>query len=293
MPPQNQKPLSGRGVLITGGSQGIGNAIAQACLQAGADVYICARGKEAVERARAELQESAESGQRVFGDAIDVSDLESVKNLLAKVTNALANLAGVVNAAGITGATGLLDETDPTEWMQTVQVNLFGTMLVCREVLPHFRKRGYGNIVNFSGGGATSPRPYFSAYAASKIAVVGLTETLSKELKGTGISVNAIAPGAVNTRMLDDVLKAGADKVGAAAYQGALKQQTSGGTPSTKAVELCVKLLSAETDGLTGRIISAVWDPWQSLTEHAQELESSDIYTLRRILPTDRGLDWK
>lgn len=272
--------MQGRGILITGGSQGIGKAVAIACVEAGADVCICARNQ-------GDLQDS-----RILFYSADVSQPQAVEDAVAFADRELPNFNGLVNAAGINGPKGLLDGTDPQDWMATVQVNLFGTMLMCRAALTRFRRRGYGKIVNFSGGGATSPRPRFSAYAASKAAVVSLTETLAHELEGSGIYVNAIAPGAVNTRMLEEVISAGPDKVGGAAYDGALKQKQSGGTPPEAAAGLCVSLLSAETDGFTGRLISAVWDPWQSLASRKNELMSTDVYTLRRIIPKDRGLNW-
>ncbi len=225
-------------------------------------------------------------------DAVDVSDPPQVSELLHWLDTEQFVLSGLVNAAGILGPAGALDEVDINEWISVIQVNLIGTMLLCRAALPLFRRRGYGKIVNFSGGGATAPRPRFSAYAASKSAVVRLTENLAREEESNNIFVNAIAPGAVNTRMLEQVLSAGAEQVGDAAYQEALKQKQSGGSPAEKAAALCVKLLSAETDGISGRLISAVWDPWESLASHRDELNASDIYTLRRIVPKDRGFHW-
>ena len=112
-----------------------------------------------------------------------------------------------------------------------MRVNLFGSVLCCRAVLPHFRANGYGKIIQLSGGGATSPLPRLSAYAASKAAVVRFAETLAEEVRGTGIDVNAIAPGALNTRLLDEVLEAGPERVGDAFYERALEQRSSGGTP--------------------------------------------------------------
>jgi NAD(P)-dependent dehydrogenase (short-subunit alcohol dehydrogenase family) len=290
--PADAGVLSGRGVLIAGGSTGIGKAIAKACATAGADVAICGRSATTLEGARAEISAIAGVGQKVIAISADVSNQGAVDDLVARVSAELRNFAGLVNCAGILGPKGMLDEVDVEDWITTIQVNLIGTMLMCRAVLPSFRARGSGKIVNFSGGGATSPRPRFSAYAASKAAVVRLTENLAQELEGTGIWVNAIAPGAVNTRMLDEVLKAGAEKVGEAVYRDALKQKGNGGVPAEKAAALCVMLLSPESDGLTGRLISAVWDRWECLPERKSELANSDVYTLRRIAPADRGLNW-
>jgi NAD(P)-dependent dehydrogenase (short-subunit alcohol dehydrogenase family) len=264
--------LDGRGILVTGGSTGIGLAVARACVAAGAEVAICSRSQGDLEDARAELLRASGPQRRVLAKATNVSRPEEVEELSEWLEGEDFGVTGLVNAAGILGPAGALDEVDVASWVETVQVNLIGTMLVCRAVLPGFRRGGYGKIVNFSGGGATAPRPRFSAYAASKAAVVRLTENLAKEEEAGGIFANAI---------------------GQAAYDEAVKQKQSGGAPAARAAELCVKLLSAETDGVTGRLISAVWDPWETLATHKVELKRSDVYTLRRIVPEDRGLNWQ
>ena len=103
---------------------------------------------------------------------------------------------------------------------------------MCRAVLPLLREQGYGKIINLSGGGATAPLPRISAYAASKAAVVRMTETLAEELNGRGVDVNAIAPGALNTRMLDEVLEAGPEKVGKAFYERCAQAARRGRRPA-------------------------------------------------------------
>jgi NAD(P)-dependent dehydrogenase (short-subunit alcohol dehydrogenase family) len=158
--------------------------------------------------------------------------------------------------------------------------------------LPHFKRQRSGKIVQLSGGGATSPLPWMTAYAVSKAAVVRFVETLSHEVRDHGIEVNAIAPGALNTRMLDEVLLAGPEKVGQSYYDRSLEQKASGGAPLESAADLAVFLGSPLSNGITGRLISAVWDNWRTLTEHVDQLSASDVYTLRRIVPADRGLDW-
>jgi NAD(P)-dependent dehydrogenase (short-subunit alcohol dehydrogenase family) len=284
--------LEGRKILITGASQGFGLAVAERCLAEGADVAVCARSRDQIERTAEALRAKAGKGQRVAAAVADVSSPKEVDALMADVTRELGELDGLVNNAGVYGPKGAIEDVDWAEWAKAIEINLMGTVLPCRAVLPGFRRRGAGKIVNLSGGGATAPLPRLSAYAASKAAVVRFTETLAEELRGTKIDVNAIAPGALNTRLLDEVLAAGPEKVGQAFYERSLKQKADGGAPLDKGAALCAFLLSAESDGIAGRLLSAVWDPWSDLPARRAELAESDIYTLRRIVPKDRGKDW-
>ena len=284
--------LSGAGIIVTGASRGLGRAIAEKCVREGARVVVCGRDRDALEEARGELEALAPGPSMVSAVAADVSRPDEVERLFRESAAALPVLTGVVNNAGIHGPKGPIDEADWEQWAYALQVNLFGTALVCRQALRIFKGQGHGKIVNLSGGGATKPFPFISAYAASKAAIVRLTETMAHEVKGTGIDINALAPGAMNTRLLEDILDAGPQKVGAAAWEEALKQKEQGGSPPDLAAECCLFLLSPASDGITGRLISAVWDPWAGLGAKARELAGTDIYTLRRITPEDRGKDW-
>jgi 3-oxoacyl-[acyl-carrier protein] reductase len=285
--------LIGRTAIITGANQGLGRAIATSFVRAGASVLLVARGEELLQRAEKELAALAtQPGQIVRSMRGDVSDPESCAALIKRAQELLSEVTILVNNAGIYGPMGRIEEVDWTAWVETIQINLFGTVLMCRGVIPLMRARGYGKIINLSGGGATAPLPRISAYAASKVAIVRLTETLAEELRDAHIDVNAIAPGALNTRMLDEVLAAGPEKVGQSFYERALKQRDEGGAPLEKGAALAVFLASAVSDGITGRLLSAVWDDWASLPEKREQLAHSDIYTLRRIVPEDRGMAW-
>lgn len=281
--------LDGRSALITGASQGLGRAIAEAYVRAGADVMLTARGAEALERTRDELAAFARPGRRVLAMPADVGDPDDCRRSVEAAAAALPDLCVLVNNAGVYGPMGALDEIDWASWVDAVRINLLGTASMCHHFVPHLRSLGHGKIVNLSGGGATAPLPRISAYAASKAAVVRLTETLAEELKTCRVDVNAIAPGALNTRLLDEVLAAGPDRVGRDFYERSLKQRDGGGAGLAKGAALATFLASAQSDGITGRLLSAVWDDWMGLPSWRDELAKGDVYTLRRITPEDRG----
>ncbi|TAL75475.1 MAG: SDR family oxidoreductase [Burkholderiaceae bacterium] len=287
-----QRVLEGRTAIVTGASQGLGFEIARKYIQAGADVMICARDGAALRKARAQLLSLAAPSQKIAARPTDVSSVSDVNDLVAEAVNVLGACHVLVNNAGIYGPKGEIENVDWAAWVKAMEINVFGSVLMCRAVIPHFKKQGYGKVVQLSGGGATSPLPRISAYAVSKAAIVRFAETLAEEVRGTGIDVNAIAPGALNTRMLDEILQAGPDKVGKKFYERSVKQKESGGAPLDRGAELAVFLASAASDGITGKLISAVWDNWMEWPEHLADLSATDAYTLRRITGRDRGFDW-
>jgi 3-oxoacyl-[acyl-carrier protein] reductase len=163
---------------------------------------------------------------------------------------------------------------------------------MCRAVLPHMKARRSGKIIQLSGGGATNPMPMVTAYAVSKAAIVRFTDSLAEEVHEYGIDVNAIAPGALNTRMLDQVLAAGPEKVGQAFFERSLQQKTNGGAGLDRGAELALFLASPASNGITGKLISALWDRWEDWPQHVDALRRSDAYTLRRIAGRDRKMEW-
>lgn len=283
--------LNGRAAIITGANQGLGRVIAQHFVREGADVLLTARNEGLLDQARRELQSIAIPGQKVLAMRQDVADRKSCDAVIAKASSDLPNLSILVNNAGVYGPMGPIEEIDWEQWIEAIQINLMGTVYMCRAIIPHLKSHRYGKIINLSGGGATSPLPRISAYAASKAAVVRMTETLAEELREWNIDVNSIAPGALNTRLLDEVLAAGPQKVGRSFYQRSLKQRDEGGAPLERGAALATLLASSASDGITGRLISAVWDDWQKLPEMREQLAKSDVFTLRRIVPKDRKMD--
>ncbi len=285
------RPLSNRIAIVTGASQGLGLEIARAYLQAGARVMICARDAVQIESRRVELGEIA-GPDCIAATGADVSREGDVKRLVETTLATFGGLHILVNNAGVYGPMGVIETTDWDAWVRAIEINIYGSVLPCRAVLTHFKRQGYGKIVQISGGGATNPLPRISAYATSKAAVVRFAESLALEVRDHGIDVNAIAPGALNTRLLDEVLTAGPDAVGQEFFDRMVKTKAHGGTPLETGASLAVFLGSAQSDGISGRLISAVWDPWSDLPAHRDDLNRSDVYTLRRIVPKDRGMKW-
>jgi NAD(P)-dependent dehydrogenase (short-subunit alcohol dehydrogenase family) len=283
--------LKGRRAIITGANQGFGLAVAKAFVTEGADVMLCARNGELLSQAQKELKK-LNSQVKILTQVTDVSKAADVNTLIQKSVTELGGMDILIANAGIYGPKGAIEENNWEEWSQAIDINLKGVVMLCQAVTPHFKQKKYGKIVLLSGGGATKPMPFMSAYAASKAAVVRFGETLAEEVKDFNIDVNSIAPGALNTRLLDEVLAAGPEKVGNTFYQQSIKQKEQGGAPLEKGAELCVYLASNKSDGITGKLISAVWDPWQSFDQYRDDLKNSDIYTLRRIVPKDRGKNW-
>jgi NAD(P)-dependent dehydrogenase (short-subunit alcohol dehydrogenase family) len=171
-------------------------------------------------------------------------------------------------------------------------VNLLGSVSTCRAVVPHMRSRGGGKIIQISGGGATAPDPRFSAYAAAKAGIVRFMETIAEELRSDGIDVNSVAPGAVVTRMNDQRIAAGPENAGEEVWRVSMRRREEGANDPALCAALCVFLASPASNGLTGKLISAVRDDWKDLPNRIEVLRASDIYTLRRITPADRRLAW-
>jgi NAD(P)-dependent dehydrogenase (short-subunit alcohol dehydrogenase family) len=284
--------LGGRAAIVCGASHGLGREIAAELVRHGASVLLCARDPIALEDAHAHLAPLAIGDARVLARPCDISRRDQVDALVAAALAAFPELDILVNSAGVYGPKGLVEDNDWDAWIDTIEINLYGTVLLCRALVPHLKRRNYGKIIQLSGGGATQPMPRLSAYATAKAAVVRFCETLAHELAPHAIDVNCIAPGALNTRMLDEILAAGPNAVGETFYRKAVEQQASGGAPLARGAALAAWLASPASDGVTGRLISALWDPWDSLPLRRAELADSDIYTLRRIVPADRGLRW-
>jgi NAD(P)-dependent dehydrogenase (short-subunit alcohol dehydrogenase family) len=258
--------------VVTGASGGIGRAIAGMLAGRGWRLTLIARDGRRLERLAAGL---SGDGHRVA--ALDVAD----EGAWAAIAGALADVEGLVCAAARLEPIGPLGRYAIPDFRRTLDVNVTGTLLAVQSCLPALRERG-GRIVTFSGGGATGPLPRFDAYAASKAAIVRLTENLALELAGDGVRINCVAPGFVATDMHNKTLEAGRELVGDDYYERTARELQAGGVPATETAELVCVLL--ESDAIaSGRLISAQWDPWRAADFWRRLAEDPDLGTLRRI----------
>jgi 3-oxoacyl-[acyl-carrier protein] reductase len=276
--------LAGKVAFVTGGSRGIGLATARAFGREGASIAIVSRTREEVSEAERLFRKE---GVRVIAVCGDVADRAISFDAVRYVENTLGPIDVLVNNAAVQGPIGPIEELDPDDWRYTLEVGLLAPVWLLQAVIPPMKARARGSIINLSGGGATSPRERFTAYAAAKTALVRVTETVAQELAPFCIRVNAVAPGAINTRMLDEVEAAG-ERAGDKALADAKRQRETGGGDLERVADLMVFLASDESKHVSGRLISAVWDDWESLRDRT--LDGTDWFTLRRVTPP--SADW-
>jgi NAD(P)-dependent dehydrogenase (short-subunit alcohol dehydrogenase family) len=265
--------LKGKRILVTGGSMGLGLATAQRLAHLGARVVVAGRGVEALDVALGELV--GEGHERL---CLDVSHRAGWAPAMEQI-DAGGALDGLVTAAGVLGPVGSLDAVSADEVAATIGINLVGTALALHHALPRLRATE-GRAVTFSGGGGSAPLVRFDAYAASKAGVVRLTENVAAD---GAIEVNCVAPGFIATRMHEGTLAAGPEAAGAAYYERTQAQLDEGGFPASEAAELVAYLIGPESRGITGRLISAQWDPWREEAFRARLRDDPDLAKLRRI----------
>ena len=280
-----------KNVIITGGTVGFGKALAEKFLNEGANISICSRNEQQLFDTQSELL-SKFPNRIILVKKCDVSIEKDVKEFISYSLDTFKTIHVLILNAGVYGPMGPIETVSLDEWRKSIDINLFGVLLPCRELIPHFKQNKYGKIIVLSGGGATNPMPNLSSYATAKAAVVRLVETLSKELSSYNVDINAIAPGAMSTRMIEQVIDAGPEIVGDEFFKKNQNWKQNGATSMELGTNLAVYLSSDDSNGVTGKLISAQWDDWKNFGNHLDDLQNSDIYTIRRIVLEDRNKKW-
>ncbi len=196
-----------------------------------------------------------------------------------------------INCSGVQGKLGPVSEISYEETVHVFNVNLFSSIFFTNLFAENIKIDQELSIIHFSGGGSTGPRPLFIPYSLSKTSLVRFVENFAAENMSKRIRINAIAPGVMPSRMQEEIMRTpGMEK--SQDYLVAEKSLSIENSVTTKLFELCDFLVSDKSRGISGKLISSNWDNWPEWPKHLAELESSDLYTLRRITGRDRGCDW-
>jgi NAD(P)-dependent dehydrogenase (short-subunit alcohol dehydrogenase family) len=264
------KRLAGETALVTGGGRGIGKAIALALASAGARVVLIARTPSELDQTLAEIQSAGGEGLAM---PADVSSPSAIAALFEKVEDSASPITMLVNNAGVLAPIGVLWEVDPDEWWRNLEINLRGPFLCMRAVLPGMISRQRGRIVNLASSASKVPIPDGTAYGASKTALVRVTESLSRELEGYGVSVFSIDPGNVDTGMHEFLGHSPEWLRRRGTHQPVF-------TLAERTADLVVRLAAGEGDALSGRLITTSRDDLDDLIAHANEIRETNRYAL-------------
>jgi 3-oxoacyl-[acyl-carrier protein] reductase len=267
--------LKGKVVLITGAGRGIGKRLALGFGAAGARVALLGRSKPELDLANLEIEHAGGAAVRLRAD---VRDAEQLAAAVDRLKGHFGKPDVLVCSAAIQGPLGPFLETSPQAWVDTINTNLIGAVNAIRVCLPHMLARRSGKIILLGGRGAADPRPFFTAYAASKAAVTRLSESLAEELREHNVQINVMSPGGAYTHMTDEILSAG-ERVGHKEQDKALHIRLTGGIPAEKQIELALFLASEDSNHVSGKLIH-VNDDWKRL-QHASV--GPEVYTVRRV----------
>jgi len=262
--------------MVTGAGRGIGKRLAIGFAAKGARLGLLARSKAELDLCHLEIEHAGGSALRIRAD---VCDYEQVSAATERLRVHFSNSVQVLVCAAAThGSLGPFAETSPKAWTEVIQTNLTGVMNACRAVLPSMIQHRSGKIVVLTCGGATSARPNFSIYAATKAAVARFVESVAEELSDHNVQINCMSPGSTYTHMTDQVLAAG-ERAGWREIEEAQETRLTGGTLPERQLDLAMFLSSEESNHITGRVIH-VQDDWKRLKHGTVNPE---LYTLRRV----------
>jgi 3-oxoacyl-[acyl-carrier protein] reductase len=265
-----------KNLILTGCTRGLGLEILKSLTKKKYNLILISKNKKKLLKLKKIYKKKK---VKVFIYSVDLSNLEKLRKTLNKIKFKFKKIDIIINNAGIWGPIGKFEYCSWKKWISAININLFASIYLVKYFLPSMKKNNFGRIVQLSGGGATKPMPYFSAYAVSKTGIVRFVETISKECDKYNITINAVAPGAMNTGMLSTALKSG-KKILGPHYKKLVKQKKEGGAGFDKAIALIHFLI--DSNKFSGKLISAIWDRWNSKAFFYKASRQKNYFTLRR-----------
>jgi NAD(P)-dependent dehydrogenase (short-subunit alcohol dehydrogenase family) len=279
-------------VLISGGNSGLGFSTAKHFLSLGHTTVICGRNGVRVSEAVSLLQREKDLDSKVLGFECDVTNYDQTRNMFLKILKENIQIKVLICNAGSIGPIDKFLNVDLDEWRESTEINLFGTVNLVKVFLPSMLESQGGRVIHLSGGGATSPLFGMSSYAASKAAAVRFIETLALEYSETDVTFNSVAPGILKTKLLSQMLDAGPDRIGKELFTKSSNKASAENDSTNLAIELIYFLAGSNSDGISGKLISAEWDKWSTWPLHIELLKNTDLFTIRRITSEDRGVSF-
>jgi NAD(P)-dependent dehydrogenase (short-subunit alcohol dehydrogenase family) len=268
-------------VLISGATGALGSKLAFDLASRGFDVALCSRDKSSLAELGNEL--TSKFDVRVELGNFSISDEESLVAFTKQAARNHGQFSGGIHAAGTLGPISRIERVSSQDWVHSIETNLIGSFVFLKTMVNQL-EGGQGSLVVLSGGGATSPMPGLSSYAASKAAVVRLVETVSQELEGTGVRLNAVAPGIMKSNMTRTMIESGSASMDPQQLSKIKMVMDSAEDSSQRAVSLIHFLLETKIKGLHGKLVSAQWDEWESWSDEVNPFSDPNILTLRRTI---------
>lgn len=275
-----KRPLDGTVALVSGGSRGVGRLLSTRLARAGAAVGLIARSSPDLAAAVSEI---SRTGGMAAAACADITDEQAAAAAVNELRDRLGTADILINNAGISGPIGPAWEAPPAEWWRAMEVNLGGAFVLTQLALTHMIAEGRGRIINITSYAGVYRWPLMSAYAASKAALVKLTETLAEETRSHGVSVFSVDPGLLPIGLSEAALISTAERQTPAGrvHRWIRDQFDAGrGADPEKAVGMILVLASGKADGLSGRHL-CVSDNLEALLTRIDEIERDDLHTLR------------
>jgi short-subunit dehydrogenase len=275
--------------VISGATGFLGSLMAGHYSQLGSDLILIGRDDRKLKSLKEEL--ALNSSNKIVCISLDFES-DYISKLYREIAPYNQRISYFINAIGDQRPISPILLSKDNDWAKSIETNLIVPVNLTKFFVKKFIDNGSGSVILASGGGAAAPRRNFSAYASAKAGLVRFVETFASEISATQVRINAIAPGVLPSKMMNEVLEefaiAGEEEF---AIASSTLQRADEWKPD-KILDLCDFLLSKKSQGVSGKLISAEWDDWSEWPQHIMKINTSDVYTLRRITGRDRGHNW-